>query len=74
MNWNNGSVIITMPPITGWHCGCGRFVPNGATHRCGEVVPSGDVVAVGWRCPSCKSVWGPQVDGCKVCNKSEINL
>lgn len=30
--------------------------------------------AQGWRCPSCRSVWGPQVDGCKVCNKSEINL
>lgn len=48
---------------------CDALVHSSAPHKCRLAPP-----AVGWRCPSCKSVWGPSVEGCKVCNRSEINL
>lgn len=50
---------------------CQSLVARDGWHACPPPVPA---PPVGWRCPSCRSVWGPQVEGCKVCNKSEINL
>lgn len=68
--WHHDDLTV---PFSGWHCGnCGARIPNGVSHACAKSTPAPQP-AVGWRCPSCKSAWGPQVDGCKVCNRSEIN-
>ena len=54
-------------------CGrCDALAYQGDKHHCQPArTPQ---PAHGWRCPSCRTVWGPLVERCKVCNRSEINL
>lgn len=52
-----------------WTCwNCGARVGNGETHSCSRSLTP--PAPTGWRCPSCKRVWGPQVKACDVCNKA----
>lgn len=70
------------PRILGWLCdGCNSVVPDGVSHKCVRsiahpepIITNGDALPTGWRCPSCRSVWAPHIEACKVCSKSEINL
>ena len=57
---------------------CGCAYPNGATdpiHRCnGLTLSFSQPLRVGWRCPSCRNVWSPDVKQCKTCKRLQVAL
>lgn len=69
INWYD-EWLSTPSNASGWVLcpRCNGLAPAHGWHAC-SAPP-----ATGWRCPGCQCVWGPQVEGCRVCNKSEINV